>query len=61
MKELRNKIISFKSVVINNTSNVYNMKNKNEPQKNNEDNINQKEANNSVIKEKKIKKFFCCL
>ena len=75
LNHLRKKIISFKSVIINNINNmnnIYNIKNKKEENKNSENNENKNKSNNNVnidknldVKEKttenKLKRFFCCL
>ena len=76
LNQLRNKIISFKSVIINNINNmnnIYNIKNKKDEHKISENNeIKNKSNNNNTNKDKnsdieenttvnKIKRFFCCL
>ena len=75
LNQLRNKIISFKSVIINNINNmnnIYNIKNKKDEHKISENNENKNKSNNNVNKDKnsdieenttvnKIKRFFCCL
>ena len=75
LNQLRKKIISFKSVIINNINNmnnIYNIKNKKDENKNSENNENKNKSNNNVnidknldVKEKttenKLKRFFCCL
>ena len=75
LNHLRKKIISFKSVIINNINNmnnIYNIKNKKDENKNSENNENKNKSNNNAninknldVKEKttenKLKRFFCCL
>ena len=75
LNQLRNKIISFKSVIINNINNmnnIYNIKNKKDENKITENNEIKNKSNNNVNKDKnsdiednttgnKIKRFFCCL
>ena len=75
LNHLRKKIISFKSVIINNINNMnntYNIKNKKDENKNSENNENKNKSNNNAninknldVKEKttenKLKRFFCCL
>ena len=75
LNQLRNKIISFKSVIINNINNmnnIYNIKNKKDEHKITENNEIKNKSNNNVNKDKnsdieenttvnKIKRFFCCL
>ena len=75
LNQLRNKIISFKSVIINNINNmnnIYNIKNKKDERKITENIEIKNKSNNNVNKDKnsdieenttvnKIKRFFCCL
>ena len=75
LNQLKNKIISFKSVIINNINNmnnIYNIKNKKDEHKISENNEIKNKSNNNVNKDKnsdieenttvnKIKRFFCCL